>query len=77
MSTERTEQIPSGRPRHRPLAPPAWLLKGLRPSTAPVPWAAAARAAVAMAVPLAVGFALNEPCRGSSATPPTPTGCGS
>ncbi|MFD5509382.1 FUSC family protein [Streptomyces sp. NPDC127051] len=61
MSTERTEQIPSGRPRHRPLAPPAWLLKGLRPSSAPIPWAAAARAGIAMAVPLAVGFALNEP----------------
>lgn len=61
MSTERTEQIPSGRPRHRPLAPPAWLLKGLRPSTAPIPWAAAARAGVAMATPLAVGFALDEP----------------
>ncbi|TDU77023.1 FUSC family protein [Streptomyces sp. KS 21] len=61
MSTERTEQIPSGRPRHRPLAPPAWLLNGLRPSSAPIPWAAAARAGVAMATPLAVGFALNEP----------------
>ncbi|MFI8262359.1 MULTISPECIES: FUSC family protein [unclassified Streptomyces] len=61
MSTERTEQIPSGRPRHRPLTPPAWLLKGLRPSTAPIPWAAAARAGVAMAAPLAVGFAVNEP----------------
>lgn len=61
MSTERTEHIPSGRPRHRPPAPPAWLLKGLRPSTAPIPWAAAARAGIAMAAPLAVGFALNEP----------------
>ncbi|MER7467368.1 FUSC family protein [Streptomyces sp. NPDC097981] len=61
MSTERTEQIPSGRPRHHPLAPPAWLLKGLRPSTAPIPWAAAGRAGIAMATPLAVGFALNEP----------------
>ncbi|MFJ3200166.1 FUSC family protein [Streptomyces sp. NPDC086989] len=61
MSTERTEQIPPGRPRHHALAPPAWLLKGLRPSPAPIPWAAAARAGVAMATPLAVGFALNEP----------------
>ncbi|MEU9298932.1 FUSC family protein [Streptomyces sp. NPDC048269] len=61
MSTERTEHIPSGRDRHHSLAPPAWLLGGLRPSTAPIPWAAAARAAVAMSVPLAVGFALDEP----------------
>ncbi|MFE2143748.1 FUSC family protein, partial [Streptomyces sp. NPDC059456] len=61
MSSERTEQIPSGRPRHHALAPPAWLLKGLRPSPAPIPWAAAARAGIAMATPLAVGFALNEP----------------
>ncbi|MFG2875300.1 FUSC family protein [Streptomyces sp. NPDC048337] len=56
-----TEQIPSGRTRHHPLAPPAWLLQGLRPSTAPIPWAAAMRAAVALAAPLAIGFALDEP----------------
>ncbi|MBT2479634.1 FUSC family protein [Streptomyces sp. ISL-94] len=56
-----TEQIPSGRTRQHPLAPPAWLLKGLRPGTAPIPWAAVLRAAVAMAAPLAVGFALDEP----------------
>lgn len=66
MSTERTEDIPSGRPRRmpkrsHPLTPPAWLLNGLRPSTAPIPWAAALRAGIAMAVPLAVGFALDEP----------------
>ncbi|MEU9142571.1 FUSC family protein [Streptomyces sp. NPDC048349] len=61
MSTERTDHIPSGRGRPHPLAPPAWLLGGLRPSTAPVPWAAVARAAVALATPLAVGFALDEP----------------
>ncbi|MCX4526953.1 MULTISPECIES: FUSC family protein [unclassified Streptomyces] len=62
MTTERrTEHIPSGRPRHPALAPPAWLLKGLRPSSAPVPWAAAARAGIALAAPLAVGFALDEP----------------
>ncbi|MFB6521903.1 FUSC family protein [Streptomyces sp. NPDC056401] len=47
--------------RFGPLAPPAWLLKGLRPSSAPIPWAAALRAAVALALPLAVGFALDEP----------------
>lgn len=61
MSTERTDHIPSGRGRSHPLAPPAWLLGGLRPSSAPIPWAAAARAAVALSVPLAVGFALDEP----------------
>ncbi len=75
MSTERTEDIPSWRAgrtdrtgragqaagRFGPLAPPAWLLKGLRPSSAPIPWAAALRAAVALALPLAVGFAVDEP----------------
>ncbi|MET9963100.1 FUSC family protein [Streptomyces sp. NPDC006326] len=68
MSTERTEDIPSGRTRHRPLAPPAWLLKGLRPTAAPVPWAAVVRAGIAMAVPLAVGFALDEPEFGALAS---------
>ncbi|WP_328299852.1 FUSC family protein [Streptomyces sp. NBC_00435] len=66
MSTERTEGISSGPSRHiqgrtRPPAPPGWLLKGLRPSTAPIPWAAVLRAGIAMALPLAVGFALDEP----------------
>ncbi|MFD9358266.1 FUSC family protein [Streptomyces sp. NPDC060031] len=56
-----TEQIPSGRARNNPLAPPSWLLHGLRPSSAPIPWAAVARAGIAMAAPLAVGFALDEP----------------
>ncbi|MFF5701799.1 FUSC family protein [Streptomyces sp. NPDC012794] len=62
MTTQRrTEHIPPGRPRPRPLAPPAWLLAGLRPSSGRIPWAAAARAGIAMAAPLAVGFALDEP----------------
>ncbi|MFD8985676.1 FUSC family protein [Streptomyces sp. NPDC059564] len=62
MTTERrTEHIPSGRLRPKPLTPPAWLLAGLRPNRAPVPWAAAVRAGIALAVPLAVGFALDEP----------------
>ncbi|MEU9372498.1 FUSC family protein [Streptomyces sp. NPDC048255] len=65
MSTERTEQIAAGRSRHHPLAPPAWLLNGLRPATAPIPWAAVLRAAVALSVPLAVGFALDEPQYGA------------
>ncbi|WP_204358177.1 FUSC family protein [Streptomyces sp. ICC4] len=59
MSTERTEEIPPGRP--RPPAPPGWFLTGLRPTTAPIPWAAVLRAGIAMAAPLAVGFALDEP----------------
>ncbi|MCY0934163.1 FUSC family protein [Streptomyces sp. H34-S4] len=66
MSTDRTEGIPSGpsrpdRGRSRAPAPPGWLLKGLRPSTAPIPWAAVLRAGIAMSAPLAVGFALDEP----------------
>ncbi|MFD5064065.1 FUSC family protein [Streptomyces sp. NPDC058394] len=46
-------------------APPAWLLTGLRPQPAPVPWAAAVRASVALAAPLAVGFALDRPAYGA------------
>ncbi|WP_411103539.1 FUSC family protein [Streptomyces sp. cmx-4-9] len=61
MSTERTEQIAGGRTRPHPLTPPPWLRAGLRPASAPIPWAAALRAAVALAVPLAVGLALDEP----------------
>ncbi|MEW2139132.1 FUSC family protein [Streptomyces sp. NPDC005409] len=68
MSTERTEDIASRRARHRPLAPPAWLLNGLKPSAAPIPWAAVARAAVAMSAPLAAGFALDEPEYGALAS---------
>ncbi|MGR8009368.1 FUSC family protein [Streptomyces hypolithicus] len=47
------------------LAPPEWLTQGLRPARAPVPWAAAARAGIAMATPLAVGFAVDEPTYGA------------
>ncbi|MFJ7258698.1 FUSC family protein [Streptomyces globosus] len=68
MSTEhrersdRAHRIPSGRrARPHPPAPPAWLLSGLRPEAAPIPWAAVARAAVALSAPLAAGFALDEP----------------
>lgn len=68
MSTERTEHISSRRARHHPLAPPSWLLNGLKPSAAPIPWAAVARASVAMSVPLAVGFALDEPEYGALAS---------
>ncbi|MGX1882261.1 FUSC family protein [Streptomyces sp. NPDC055287] len=43
------------------LTPPEWLTQGLRPQSAPVPWAAVVRAGIAMAAPLAVGFAVDEP----------------
>lgn len=43
------------------LAPPAWLVTGLRPQPAPIPWAAVARASVALSAPLAVGFATGRP----------------
>nr|WTB32553.1 FUSC family protein [Streptomyces sp. NBC_00830] len=46
-------------------APPAWLLTGLRPQPAPVPWAAVVRASIALAAPLAVGFALDRPAYGA------------
>ncbi|MFE3828860.1 FUSC family protein [Streptomyces sp. NPDC059092] len=51
----------------RPTAPP-WLLAGLRPGPAPIPWAAVARASVGMAVPLAVGFAVDQPAYGALAS---------
>ncbi|MEJ8658544.1 FUSC family protein [Streptomyces sp. MS1.AVA.4] len=47
------------------LAPPPWLVSGLRPQTAPVNWAAVARACVAMSAPLAVGFAMDRPVYGA------------
>ncbi|MFJ2266560.1 FUSC family protein [Streptomyces sp. NPDC087849] len=50
----------------RRTAPPPWLLSGLRPqSSAPVPWAAAVRASLALAAPLTVGFALERPAYGA------------
>lgn len=47
------------------LTPPDWLLAGLRPQTAPVPWAAVARAGVALSAPLAVGLAVGQPAYGA------------
>ncbi|MET7616208.1 FUSC family protein [Streptomyces sp. NPDC005408] len=47
------------------LSPPEWLLRGLRPQSAPVPWAAVARASVALAAPLAVGLAVGQPAYGA------------
>ncbi|MFG3347642.1 FUSC family protein [Streptomyces sp. NPDC048018] len=47
------------------LSPPAWLTAGLRPQPTPVPWPAVARASVALAAPLAVGFATDRPAYGA------------
>ncbi|MEU9861797.1 FUSC family protein [Streptomyces sp. NPDC047971] len=47
------------------LTPPPWLTAGLRPAPAPIPWAAVVRASVALAAPLAVGFAIDEPVYGA------------
>ncbi|WP_329118648.1 FUSC family protein [Streptomyces sp. NBC_01353] len=47
------------------LTPPPWLTAGLRPAAAPIPWAAVARASVALSAPLAVGFAIDEPVYGA------------
>lgn len=60
--------IPSrpARPTAR-LAPPEWLLSGLRPKPAPIPWAAVVRAAVALTAPLAVGLACDRPAYGALA----------
>ncbi|GAA2731075.1 FUSC family protein [Streptomyces nogalater] len=49
------------------LTPPDWLVRNLRPQQAPVNWAAAARAAIAMALPLAVGLAADRPAYGALA----------
>lgn len=46
-------------------APPPWLLNGLRPQSAPIPWAAVLRASIALAAPLAVGFAVDRPTYGA------------
>ncbi|MEV1019955.1 FUSC family protein [Streptomyces sp. NPDC050264] len=50
------------------LTPPDWLIRTLRPQRAPIPWAAAARASVAMAAPLAVGLATDHPAYGALAS---------
>ncbi|GAB7187329.1 uncharacterized membrane protein YccC [Kitasatospora sp. Ki12] len=47
------------------LAPPTWLTESLRPRSAPIPWAAVARASVALAAPLAVGTAAGRPGYGA------------
>jgi uncharacterized membrane protein YccC len=57
-------------PRQLPsvLTPPDWLVRNLRPQRAPIPWAAAARAAIALALPLAIGLAAGEPAYGALAS---------
>ncbi|MEV5310616.1 FUSC family protein [Streptomyces sp. NPDC052610] len=50
------------------LTPPDWLVRNLRPQRAPVNRPAMARAAVAMALPLAVGLAAGEPTYGALAS---------
>ncbi|WP_405778623.1 FUSC family protein [Streptomyces sp. NBC_00859] len=47
------------------ISPPEWLIRGLRPQRAPVPWAAVVRASVALAAPLAVGLAAGRPAYGA------------
>ncbi|WP_405577296.1 FUSC family protein [Streptomyces sp. NBC_01190] len=47
------------------LSPPIWLLEALRPRRAPIPWAAVLRASVALALPLALGFAVHRPSYGA------------
>ncbi|MGW0537032.1 FUSC family protein [Streptomyces sp. NPDC003032] len=59
---------PRPRPRARPLTPPAWLVRSLKPQSAPIPWAAVARASVAMALPLAVGILAGQPTYGALAS---------
>lgn len=55
-------QLPIG------LTPPDWLVRNLRPQPAPLNRAAVARAAVAMALPLAIGFAAGQPALGALAS---------
>ncbi|MFJ3777990.1 FUSC family protein [Streptomyces sp. NPDC090075] len=51
------------------LTPPDWLVRNLRPQqAAPLNWAALARAALGMALPLAVGLAVGQPAYGALAS---------
>ncbi|MEU9474445.1 FUSC family protein [Streptomyces sp. NPDC048191] len=50
------------------LTPPDWLVRNLRPQHAPVNKAAVARAAVSMALPLAIGLAAGYPAYGALAS---------
>ena len=50
------------------LTPPDWLVRNLQPQRAPVNRSAVARAAVAMALPLTVGLAVDQPAYGALAS---------
>ncbi|MGW0766063.1 FUSC family protein [Streptomyces sp. NPDC002676] len=50
------------------LTPPDWLVRNLQTQQAPVNWPAVARAAVAMALPLAIGLAAGRPGYGALAS---------
>ncbi|MEU5955839.1 FUSC family protein [Streptomyces sp. NPDC047525] len=50
------------------LAPPPWLVRTLKPQAAPIPWAAVARASVAMSLPLLIGLAAGQPEYGALAS---------
>ncbi|MFE3163001.1 FUSC family protein [Streptomyces sp. NPDC059224] len=51
------------------LTPPDWLVRNLRPEqAAPLNWPALARAALAMALPLAAGLAVGQPAYGALAS---------
>ncbi|KUN99675.1 FUSC family protein [Streptomyces caeruleatus] len=50
------------------LTPPDWLVRNLRAQPAPVNWPAVVRAAIAIALPLAVGLAVDRPFYGALAS---------
>ncbi|MGW6026641.1 FUSC family protein [Streptomyces sp. NPDC055214] len=50
------------------LAPPPWLVRTLKPQTAPVPWAAVARASIGLTLPLLIGLAAGQPAYGALAS---------
>ncbi|MEU2618648.1 FUSC family protein [Streptomyces sp. NPDC007157] len=51
------------------LTPPDWLVRNLRPQqAAPLNWAALARAALGMALPLTIGLAVGQPAYGALAS---------
>ncbi|CAM5690478.1 FUSC family protein OS=Streptomyces alboniger OX=132473 GN=CP975_18235 PE=4 SV=1 [Streptomyces alboniger] len=68
MPRETPTAPPESRGPLRPLAPPDWLVRSLKPQSAPIPWAAVARASVAMALPLAVGILAGQPTYGALAS---------
>ncbi|MER5257619.1 MULTISPECIES: FUSC family protein [unclassified Streptomyces] len=50
------------------LAPPPWLVRTLKPQSAPIPWAAVARASIGMTLPLLIGLAAGQPAYGALAS---------